>query len=108
MLTKDKELIHIKRGESSSYLSHLFNQARVSSDFMQDEEFRMKANDKIGINYFCHPFNTYDYIVVLAIITKKESERPKIPFFSKVTIKYAIQDLIRKGYKVKIKNIISK
>ena len=108
VLTKDKELIHIKRGESSSYLSHLFNQARVSSDFMQDEEFRMKANDKIGINYFCHPFNTYDYTVVLAIITKKESERPKIPFFSKVTIKYAIQDLIRKGYKVKIKNIISK
>lgn len=106
VLTRDKEVIHVKRGESSSYLSHLFNQARVSSDFMQDENFRIRANNKIGIDYFNGRFDPHEYTIVLAIITKKDCDRPKIPFFSKVTIKYAIQDLIRKGYNVKIKNIV--
>ncbi len=105
VLTSNKELIHVKKGESSSYLSHLFNQARVSSDFIQDPVFRENANDKIGVKYFDKNFERKDYTIVLAIITKKEQDRPKIPFFSKVTIQYAISDLMRKGYTVKIKNI---
>lgn len=108
VLTKERELIHVKKGESSSYLSHLFNQARVSSDFLQDSKFREEVNKKIGEIYFDNNFITKDFTVVLAIITKKETERPKIPFFSKVTIKYAIEDLIRKGYVVKIKNIVGR
>lgn len=39
------------------------------------------------------------------MITKNKGDRPKIPFFSKVSIKYAIDGLVRKGYTVKIKNI---
>lgn len=107
VLTSEKELIHVKKGESSSYLSHLFNQARVSSDFIQDSNFRKNVNDKIGVKYFDSKFNTKLYTVVLAIITKKEQVRPKIPFFSKVTIQHAITELNRMGYNVKIKNIVS-
>lgn len=105
VLTNDKELIHIKKGESSSYLSHLFNQARVSSDLLYYENFRKKANAKIGNNYFNNDFKSSDYTIILGIITNKEEKLPKIPFFSKVAIKYLVQDLTKMGYTVKLKNI---
>ncbi len=108
VLTNNKELIHVKRGESSSYLSHLFNQARVSSDLLYYEKFRNKANKKIGKDYFQKDFKSSDYTIILGIITNKMDERPKIPFFSKVAIKYLVQDLTKMGYKVKLKNIYFK
>lgn len=105
VLTNNKELIHVKKGESSSYLSHLFNQARVSSDLLYYEKFRNKANEKIGVKYFDETFKASDYTIILGIITNKKEELPKIPFFSKVAIKYLIQDLTKLGYSVKLKNI---
>lgn len=105
VLTRNKELIHVKRGGTSSYLSHLFNQARVSSDLLCEEKFRKKANEKIGIEFFDGNFKTSDFTVILGIITNKKGELPKIPFFSKVAIKYMVQDLIKLGYKVRLKNI---
>ena len=105
VLTKNNELIHIKRGESSSYLSHLFNQARVSSDLLYNNKFRKKANEKIGADYFKDSFKATDYTVILGIITKYREELPKIPFFSKVAIRYLIQDLTKMGYNVALKNI---
>ena len=105
VLTDNKELIHIKKGESSSYLSHLFNQARVSSDLLYYEKFRNKANEKIGSIYFDNTFKSSDYTIILGIITNKNDKLPKIPFFSKVAIKYLVQDLTKMGYTVKLKNI---
>lgn len=70
-----------------------------------DVNFRDEANKKIGKIIFDDNFIPNIYTIVLAIITKNSCERPKIPFFSKVSIQYAIDGLRRKGYKVKIKNI---
>lgn len=105
VLTSDNNLIHVKKNGGSSYLSHLFNQAAVSGEMLLDVNFREEANKKIGKNIFKDDFIPNIYTVVLAIITKTNDERPKIPFFSKVSIQYAIDGLRRKGYKVKIKNI---
>lgn len=105
VLTDDHNLIHIKKNGGSSYLSHLFNQAAVSGEMLLDVNFRDEANKKIGKIIFDDNFIPNIYTIVLAIITKNSGERPKIPFFSKVSIQYAIDGLRRKGYKVKIKNI---
>ena len=107
VLTAQKELIHVKKNGGSSYLSHLFNQAAVSGEMLLDVNFRNKINQKIEKNIMNDDFNPSDYTIVIAIITKNDSKRPKIPFFSKVSIKYAIDGLTRKGYTVKIKNIQS-
>lgn len=48
ILTKDKELIHVKKNGSSSNLSHLFNQAAVSGETLLDSKFRKEANNKIS------------------------------------------------------------
>ena len=105
VLTKNNELIHVKKGSSSSDLSHLYNQARVSADLLRFEEFRKRANDKIGVEYFGKTFDPSKYTIVLGIITKYKDSLPKIPFFSKVSIKYLVQDLQKMGYHIMLKNI---
>lgn len=107
VLTSDNCLIHVKKNGGSSYLSHLFNQAAVSGEMLLDVNFRNEVNSKIGKIIFDDKFLPTEYTIILAIITKNISERPKIPFFSKVSIQYSIDGLIRKGYKVQIKNIYS-
>ena len=70
-----------------------------------DINFRNEVNKKMETLVFEDDFIPNQYTVVLAIITKTNDERPKIPFFSKVSIQYAIDGLRRKGYNVEIKNI---
>lgn len=108
VLTDNKELIHVKKNEGSSYLSHLFNQASVSGEFLLDANFRNEVNKKMEKEIFPKDFISNNYTIVLAIITNNNTERPKIPFFSKVSIQYTIESLKRKGYNVKIKNIYNK
>ena len=108
VLTHNKELIHVKKNGGSSYLSHLFNQASVSGEILLDVNFRNEVNKKIEKNIFPRDFIPNDYTIVLAIITNSNADRPKIPFFSKVSIQYAIDGLKRKGYNVEIKNIYNK
>lgn len=108
VLSYDKHLIHVKKNGGSSYLSHLFNQAAVSGEMLLDINFRNEVNKKVGKIVFDNNFISSQYTVVLAIITKNKEERPKIPFFSKVSIQYAIDGLRRKGYNVEIKNIYNK
>ena len=105
VLSKNKELIHVKKNGGSSYLSHLFNQAAVSGEMLLSGEFRNEANAKIQKVIFENDFRASDYTIILAIITRYNTERPHIPFFSKVAIRYAIDGLTRKNYMVKIKNI---
>lgn len=109
VMTDNKELMHIKKNGSSACLSHLFNQATVASELLMDKAFRTKANNKMkekGFKIsFPEQYSTSDYTIIIGIINKYEDERPKIPFFSKVSIRYTINSLKRLGYKVKLKNI---
>lgn len=108
VFSSNNELIHIKKNGGSSYLSHLFNQASVSAEMLLDESFRKKVNSKFKKEIFDNDFNAKNYTVIMGIITNKNEKRPSIPFFSKVSIRYAIDGLKRKGYNVKLANIFNK
>lgn len=109
VMTKNNELIHIKKNGGSAYLSHLFNQAAVSAELLLDSSFRKKVNEKLEENKFEKKFptnfNATNYTIVIGIINKYHEERPKIPFFSKVSLGYTIKRMGNFGYKVEIKNI---
>ena len=105
----NKTLIHIKNNGGSAYLSHLFNQATNSCSALKDLTFRTRFNEKLvadGItDILDNDFNAGDYTIVLGIINRYHDERPHIPFFSKVSIKYAYQQIVNLGYKFELKNI---
>ncbi len=108
-LVNQKNLIHVKQNGGSTYLSHLFNQAIVSCNSLKDPVFRnklaVKLNEKNIPNFIDDPFDANDYTIVLGIINNHTNERPHIPFFSKVSIKYAYTQIINLGYKFELKNI---
>lgn len=112
IMTEDNKLIYIKKNSGSAYLSHLFNQAAVSAELLLEEEFRNKANlkmKKLNFNrFFSNDFNPREYTIIIGIINKYYEERPKIPFFSKVSIRYTINSMKKIGYKVQLKNINKK
>ncbi len=109
VLTQNREMLHIKKSGGSSMLSHLFNQAVVSAEALIDNDFRTKYNNKLRehdyLTFIVPEFHTSDFTVVLGIIGKEENDRPKIPFFSKVAIRYAYKAIQNMGYSVAIKNI---
>lgn len=112
VMTSNKMLIHIKKNGGSSQLSHLFNQAAVSAEALLDKEFRKKFSKKLKLfkynDLLNEEFISQDYTVVIAIINKYGEERPKIPFFSKVAIRYTTKAIKNMGYKVVLKNIVDK
>lgn len=110
LFTQNKMLIHIKKRASSSQLSHLFSQGRVSAEcFLSDETFRNQVfnlvKDKLGnevFNYIDEP-RSNEYEVVYAIIAKKhDCLVEKLPFFSKVNLMLTCQSLERTrfGYSI--------
>lgn len=106
----DKHFVHIKKSESSAYLSHLFNQALVSASILLSEHDRNRYNDLLRKNKLedvtLKSFNPQDYTIVLAIINKNnQNQKPHIPFFSKVSISYAYNNITRLGYHVELKSI---
>lgn len=107
-----KTLIHVKFNGGSSYLSHLFTQAINSCNALKDSKFREKFHEKLVYNritdLLSEEFNSNEYTIVLGIINKYIDERPHIPFFSKVSIKYAFQQIENMGYKFELKNIVKK
>ena len=111
VLTSDNTFIHIKRYSSSAALSHLFNQAVVSTELViSDPDFRGKANKKIKEQSKKKQFqikesDTKSITVILAILSDFQDEHPPIPFFSKIAIRYAQRRLQAFGCKVFIKNI---
>lgn len=108
----NNKFIHIKNGTKSSSLSHLFNQGYVSGNLLMQANFREKCIE-IFSKEFSNPnllanlteFQAENNEIVLAIISKQVDDRPKIPFFSKITLKNIVTVLKNYGYNVTIKNI---
>lgn len=103
------KFIHVKRNSGSSNLSHLFNQALVSSQVLLNEtsrnQFRTKLKDAGELDIIPESFNPRNYEIVIAIINKFNDDVPKIPFFSKVSLCFTATNIENYGYKVKLKNI---
>ncbi len=104
-----KEFIHVKRYGGSSVLSHLFNQGLVSGELLQrDTEFREKFNEKLPVAFKMPSAKRMptrgEYTVVYAIISEQEEDLT-IPFFSKISLKHAVERLEAFGFKVRLAKI---
>lgn len=106
IITSDKELLHVKKFTSSAVLSHLFNQGLVSAECIKDINIRRQANGNIADEFKLdetEPFNLYKVVYIIA--RKNATERPQIPFFSKVAFRNVANRLLIIGYQYAIKGV---
>lgn len=118
IFTKSKELIHVKFRESSSTLSHLFAQGRISCNSLRrDKIFRKNLRAKIktlGFKNSLIPledkdFNSNEYTITYAIIEKKDrSFVDALPFFSLINFRLTAEELMVMGFQIKVKKIMIK
>ena len=104
LLSKANDVIHVKKYGGSSLLSHLFAQALVSAEsFLHEEEFRKKLNDKLPEGFKLPNVDktpsAKNYPISLAIMSDKPGAL-ELPFFSKVSLKYAVKHLRNLGFEV--------
>ena len=109
LLTNKNQLIHVKPWRSSSTLSHLFSQGRVSAEsLLQDQGFReetMRLIERIEPGFpssiAIDKLDPVDFEVVYAVIYS--GERPmhqRLPFFSKLNMMNAVKGIRNLGFKV--------
>lgn len=103
------EFIHVKRGRSSSSLSHLFSQGYVASTLMVRESgFVSKLNEQLltkDVLEFPVKFEARGYDVIFAIVDGAKEKDLDIPFFSKVTLQNIGKTISSYGYVVKLMHI---
>lgn len=110
IVTKDKKLIHVKKGGSSSKLSHLFSQGVVSATILaQDIKMKKFINKKCGCKILNLSETNNELEIVFAILDKRVKGGVKnsdiLPFFSMVNLFNAIQQLKSMGFKYSILKI---
>ena len=116
ILTKAKEIIHVKhRKGGSSSLSHLFAQARVSSEaFVGDEGFRegirkhLEIVDKAFVSLVpeVRPAAS-DYTVIFAILGSHSGHPGEgLPFFSQLNLVRTQQALASMGFAVSVVGVL--
>ncbi len=105
--------IHVKRKTQSATLSHLFSQGRISAKlFKGSDEFRIKVAVKIPKKSVSKLINIHGavdaakYKIVYAIVTKANPIWPRsLPFFSKLNLKNAAEELYLMGFQVSLVRI---
>ncbi|UDM61778.1 TIGR04141 family sporadically distributed protein [Pseudoalteromonas piscicida] len=115
LMTNNKQFIHVKhRKGGSAGLSHLFAQGSVSAEILLgDKEFRKKARtvlkrvssglqDSVPLNSF-----KSDGVEVVFLILGEDSASLKsnLPFFSKVNLSKAFENLSQRGFEVSIAGV---
>jgi len=114
ILTKHGEFIHIKPKNSSSTLSHLFSQGRISSiAFNSDKSFRreikkiIRNNKDFDDNFIpLDKVNNSNFMITFATITKGDKSMIEtLPFFSLLNLRQSSQFLSEHGFDVRIKKI---
>ncbi|WP_032621889.1 TIGR04141 family sporadically distributed protein, partial [Pseudomonas avellanae] len=119
--SNDKHFIHLKDGESSGPISHLWMQGVVSAEaFVADSEFRRKLKDTVAATKGGSAFvgtlpdgrkrdvDRGEYTVVYGIMRHRYVDGTiGIPFFSKVSLMAACDRLRRTGMNIR-KEIIEK
>ncbi|AME07914.1 TIGR04141 family sporadically distributed protein [Bacillus siamensis] len=109
LMSNEKHLIHVKPWKSSSTLSHLFSQGRVSSESLfQDVDFRKASREKISeinegyVEYISEDhYDPSEIEVVYAIIDSSDRElHERLPFFSKLNMMQSVKHLRNIRYHV--------
>jgi uncharacterized protein (TIGR04141 family) len=118
-LSTTKQLIHLKDGHGSAPLSHLWNQAVVSTEAMvRDDTFRKamrrearkrerqygKKGQFVNLLPDRVKLNPSDYTIVLGVMRHpyKASKQVGLPFFSKVAMRGPIQRMTMLGFNVEL------
>jgi uncharacterized protein (TIGR04141 family) len=112
LLTHDRKMIHVKhRKGGSAGLSHLFSQGSVAAEvLLGDRDFRKEARKVLGrVNRNARDLvpldgiRSSDYEVVFLILGDgSTSIKATLPFFSKVNLSRAYENLAQRGFSVKI------
>jgi uncharacterized protein (TIGR04141 family) len=103
LLSKDKNIIHVKNYGGSSTLSHLFHQGSVSAILAKkDNDFIKKVNEKINETLpeykIEEPFSPFGYKIIFAVISGRGDLI--LPLFSKIALKNTEKELNSLGYEV--------
>jgi uncharacterized protein (TIGR04141 family) len=116
LLTKDRELIHVKREFGSRDLSHLFSQGTTSAELIHDDhDFRSHVQKKVAELAGDAAYSFFDetgispsaFRVTYAVIGDWRGKSPseRLSFFSKVNLRRAVRDLSRLGYNVAFQQV---
>lgn len=105
-----KRFIHVKVGNSSSALSHLFNQAYISAQlFPTDLSFKKHIRELLPTNkqsIIDFEDSNSEYEIVIAIVDQSNrSIYDVIPFFSKISLDNISQRIKSMGYKLSLLKI---
>jgi len=115
VFTRDKHFIHVKKKSSSSTLSHLFAQGKISGEaFLSDRKFRigtrrnLTKEGKLPLNLI--PLNrkikSSEYEIVYAFISNSNEDLiSSLPFFSLLNLKQSFHSLSIMGYNISISKI---
>jgi uncharacterized protein (TIGR04141 family) len=109
LYSSTKLIIHVKRYRGSATLSHLFSQGLVSGElFCTTPEFREGVNSELPEAFQLadlarRPANE-EFEVVFAVISKSRNPL-RLPFFSRVNLRNAVQRLRAFGYRVSLVKI---
>ena len=119
-LSRTKQFIHLKDGQSSEPISHLWNQGVVSAEsFARDEEFRIKLRKEAKKRQKRAPLKagfevllpdgrskpvTSEYTVVFGIMRAPyaTSGQLGLPFFSKVSFRTVANRIRAMSYPVEV------
>ncbi|MDK2553419.1 TIGR04141 family sporadically distributed protein [Citrobacter youngae] len=115
LMTKNKQFIHVKhRKGGSAGLSHLFAQGSVSAEILLgDKEFRKETRKVLkkvseGLQESV-PLDNFksDGVEIVFLILGEESASLKnnLPFFSKVNLSKAFENLSQRGFDVTIAGV---
>ncbi|AXW60599.1 hypothetical protein CJO94_00060 [Ralstonia solanacearum] len=112
LLTPTKQLVHVKhRKGGSAGLSHLFAQGGVAAEIMLgDKAFRKKARTVLrNVNPAARDLvpldnlRSADYEIVFLILGEGSATlKQNLPFFSKVNLSKAFENLTQRGFRVSI------
>ncbi len=109
LMKANTDLIHVKKYTSSQTLSHLFYQGLVSAETLKKSaEFRRLFNDKLpqGMKLGDPDIEiAQDYYQVVYAIYSDKVLPLELPFFSKITLKNAYQNLRAMGFRVALADI---
>lgn len=116
LLTKARQLVHVKRYGGSAVLSHLFAQGLVASElFLEDAIYRDKMRAKVKKPEFQALIPTSvdpsRFTIVYAVVgrapgAKKLAEL--LPFFSRLNLRNVAKQLKRMGYSVEVQWITNR
>ncbi|WP_321954260.1 TIGR04141 family sporadically distributed protein [Paraburkholderia bannensis] len=112
LLTSTKQMVHVKhRKGGSAGLSHLFAQGGVAAEIMLgDKAFRKKARTVLrrvdpaaGDLVPLDNLRSADYEIVFLILGEDSATlKQNLPFFSKVNLSKAFENLTQRGFRVSI------